>query len=69
MNNKQLVTEKTPCVEAISLAKAKDYVIPKFIQQKAIIRLKARFHVLNEGYQCLAKRRFGRFDICLRSTT
>lgn len=85
MNNKQLVTEKTPYVTAILLAEAKDYLIPRFIHQKAIIYLNAKFRIHNgiptfffaigllsvcvEDYQCLAKPTFGRVDICLRSTT
>lgn len=74
MNNKQLVTEKTLCVNAISLAEAKDYAIPKLNHQKTFTCHKERFPIhidipefftilasclsVLHGEQCLAKRTF-----------
>lgn len=45
MNNKQLVTEKTPYVAAILLAEAKDYPIPRVNHQKTITCFKERFPI------------------------
>lgn len=45
MNNKQLVTEITQYVEAISLAEAKNYFTPQYNQQKTFACFNVEFRI------------------------